>query len=99
MCRCSDLRGIPQAHTGSSLADGFDRLRRVDDGFGIELLCAVTAGRLSPLQREAFIDVELLHRAPSDVAESMGVTRQYVSELCRSGRVKIVRAIGTELAA
>ena len=69
------------------------------DGYGHELLHAVIVAGLTPLQREAFIDVELLHRTTSEVAADMGVTRQYVSQLAATARVKIVRAIGTELAA
>ena len=83
----------------TAVADAEWTIPSVDDGFGIELLQAVVAGRLSPLQREAFIDVELLHRTTSEVAADMGVTRQYVSQLAATARVKIVRAIGTELAA
>lgn len=71
----------------------------MDDGFGIELLCAVVAGRLTPLQREVFIDVELLGRRSVDVAADLGLTRQAVNALGNRARERIAAAIGERVAA
>ena len=70
-----------------------------DDGFGIELLHAVMAADLTPLQRETFIDCAVIGRTLREVALERGVHKSAVGQLLALSRAKLVAAIGEELAA
>ena len=64
------------------------------DRFGSELLCAVLAARLTPNQREAFIDIAVLGRTGAATAAAMGVTQQMASIHYRLARAKLAAVDG-----
>lgn len=53
------------------------------------LLHAILEARLTPAQREAFIDTEYLGRTCDEVAETMGCSRQAVSQIVGRARDKL----------